>query len=90
MPFSRLREPNYFRHVLRVDAQCVFLAFVECRAVETSVEKFSQQSVIKADGVGPLHSRNKREDVAVDQIEQLIALMHSVQFGRMPWELEET
>lgn len=78
MPFARFGEPNDFRHVLRVDAKSVLLAFVERWAIETGVEKFSQQSIVQADGVGPLHSRNKREDVAVSQFEQLVALMNCV------------
>jgi hypothetical protein len=86
-PFAHIWELQDLCSILRVDTQRVLLALVEGRTIQSSIEKFTQQPLIKTNGVRSLDSRNKREDVAVHQLKQLIAVMDGVQLGSIPREL---
>jgi hypothetical protein len=43
--------------------------------------------LVETNGVRPLDSRHKREDVTISQLKQLIAVMNCVQLGSVPREL---
>lgn len=86
-PFAHIWELQDLCGILRIDTQRVLLALVEGRTIQSSIKKFSQQSLVKTNCVRPLDSRNERQDVPINQLKQLIAVMNSVQLGSVPREL---
>lgn len=86
-PFAHIWELQDLCSIFRVDTQRVLLALIEGRTIQSSIKKFTQQPLVETDGVRPLDSRNKRQDVAINQLKQLIAIMNGVQLGSVPREL---
>jgi hypothetical protein len=86
-PFAHIWELQDLCGILRIDAKGELLALIEGRTIQSSIKKFSQQPLVKANCVRSLNSRNEREDMTINQFKQLIAVMNCVQLGSVPREL---